>query len=116
MKVEFLSGIASASGTFRKLKNGDRIIVTTRKAPTSSKLRTHMYFRSADSYKRKSPVSENERKARARFATIAEQIKNLSPEQKKDYQQQWRKNKYMFNGKKYATLRGYVMARLYAEQ
>ena len=116
MKVEFFSGIASASGTFRKLKNGDRIIVTTRKAPTSSKLRTHMYFRSADSYKRKSPVSENELAARSRFATISEKIKNLSPEERMSYQEQWATAKYMFGGKKYATLRGYIMARLYAEQ
>lgn len=111
--VEFPDYMKGVSGTLRSITLNDgtkrKVIVTCSK---SGKQR--MYLR--DYKPRTSKVSENERKARARFATIAEQIKNLSDEQKKDYQQQWRKNKYMFNGKKYATLRGYIMARLYAEQ
>ena len=68
MQVTFIPGIESASGTFRKYKNGDRIIVTTRKAPTTdTKNRTRMYFRSAADYQRKSPVTEKEMAARSLF-------------------------------------------------
>ena len=111
--VEFPDYMKGVSGTLRSITLNDgtkrKVIVTCSK---SGKQR--MYLR--DYKPRTSKISKNELAARSRFAMISEQIKNLSDEQKKDYQQQWRKNKYMFNGKKYATLRGYVMARLYAEQ
>ena len=67
-------------------------------------------------YKRKAAYSENEIATRARFAQIAGMIKALSEEQKAQYQKEWKAANYKFNGKKYNTLRGYVIARLYAEQ
>ena len=101
------------SGTLKTITYNDgtkrKIIVTCSK---SGKQR--MYIR--DYKPRNAKISKNELAARARFATIAEQIKKLSPEERLRFQEQWAAAKYMFNGKKYATLRGYVMARLYAEQ
>lgn len=66
-------------------------------------------------YERKTPVSENEMAARARFAQVTQAYKNLTDEQKRDYAREWRKDHFVFNGKKYNTFRGYVMARLYAD-
>lgn len=113
MKVEFPDYMKGVSGTLRSITLNDgtkrKVIVTCSK---SGKQR--MYLR--DYKPRTSKISKNERAARARFATISEQIKNLSPEERLRYQEQWIAGKYMFKGKKYATLRGYVMARLYAEQ
>ena len=67
-------------------------------------------------YTRKSKASENEQAARSRFTAVSEKIKNLSEEERMNYHKQWVAAKYKFNGKKYATLRGYIMARMYAEQ
>lgn len=60
MIVEFVGGIAAASGTLCKNRNGSRIIVTTRKAPSTNKGKMRIYLRSANSYKRKQPFSDAE--------------------------------------------------------
>ena len=61
MLVEFVDGIIAASGTLCKNRNGSRVIVTTRKAATTSnKGKVRMYLRSANSYKRKTPYSDAE--------------------------------------------------------
>ena len=65
-------------------------------------------------YERKTPLSDNEITARSRFAKAAEYFKNLSNEQKQQYCKEFSRNKYTFNGKKYSTVRGYVIARFYA--
>ena len=67
-------------------------------------------------YERKTPASEKELAARAKFAIISERIKTMPEDQKRLYQQEWKAAKYKFNGKKYGSLRGYIMARLYDEQ
>lgn len=105
--VEFPDYMKGVSGTLRSITLNDgtkrKIIVTCSK---SGKQR--MYLR--DYKPRTAKVTENERKQRSKFAEAALFYSNLSDEQKNAYQQQWKKNKYMFNGKKYATLRGYVVA------
>ena len=66
-------------------------------------------------YRRRSVPSENELAARQRFAEIAARIRALSEQQLQEYEQDWRNARFKFNGKKYATLRGYIMARLFKE-
>ena len=92
MKVEL--------GTKRK------VIVTCSK---SGKQR--LYLR--DYKTRTTPATDNELKARSKFAEAALFYSNLTDEQKEAYSLQWRKNKYRLNGKKYGTLRGYIVALFY---
>ena len=105
--VEFPDYMKGVSGTLRTitLANGTKrkVIVTCSK---SGKQR--MYFR--DYKPRTTKVSEKEQKQRDLFAGAASFYRDLSEEQLKFYQQQWKKNKYCLNGKKYATLRGYIVA------
>ena len=111
--VEFPDYMKGVSGTLRTITLSDgtkrKVIVTCSK---SGKQR--LYFR--DYKPRTGKVSKNERASRARFVAVSEKIKNLSEEERMNYHKQWVAAKYMFNGKKYVTLRGYIMARMYAEQ
>ena len=66
-------------------------------------------------YKRNTALSDKEKAARTRFKRFSEIVAKLSFEEKRRYSNEWRAAKYKFNGKKYVTLRGYIMARLYAE-
>ena len=68
MRVELVPGINVASGTLMRCKNGARIIFTTRRAPSSNPCKMRMYIRTADSYKRKTPLSESEMQARSLFS------------------------------------------------
>ena len=77
MIVEFAGGIMSASGTFCKNRNGSRVIVTTRRAPSSSKNKVRMYLRSADSYKRKKPFTDAEIAAQELFTVRQAYVKEL---------------------------------------
>lgn len=77
MIVEFAGGIMSASGTFCKNRNGSRVIVTTRRAPSSNKNKVRMYLRSADSYKRKKPFSDAEIAAHELFTVRQAYVKEL---------------------------------------
>ena len=67
MLVEFAGGIETASGTLCKNRNGSRVIVTTRRAPSANKGKIRMYLRSANSYKRKTPYSDAEIAAQELF-------------------------------------------------
>ena len=77
MIVEFAGGIMSASGTFCKNRNGSRVIVTTRRAPSSSKNKVRMYLRSDDSYKRKKPFTDAELAAQELFTVRQAYVKEL---------------------------------------
>ena len=74
MIVEFAGGITSASGTLFKNRNGSRVIFTTRRAPSSNKNKVRMYLRSADSYKRKKPLSDAEIAAHDLFTRRAKYV------------------------------------------
>ena len=68
MIVEFAGGIiAAASGTLCKSKRGTRVVVTTRKAPSSNPHKVRMYLRLPKDYQRKKPFSENEKHAQELF-------------------------------------------------
>ena len=105
--VEFPDYMKGVSGTLRTIKYSDgtqrKVIVTCSK---SGKQR--MYIR--DYKPRTAKVTEKEKKQRNIFAAAASFYRDLSEEQKAYYQDQWKLHKYFFNGKKYGTLRGYVIA------
>ena len=77
MIVEFVGGIAAAHGTLRKNPDGSRIVITTRKAASTNPNKVRMYLRSADSYKRKAPVSDKEMAARTLFARRQAYVQEL---------------------------------------
>ena len=76
MKVTLIPGISAASGTLCKTKNA-RIILTTRKAPSTNPNKVHMYIRSAESYKRKTQPSENEQRCRTLFVRRQAYVQEL---------------------------------------
>ena len=79
MKVEFMPGIASMSGTV-KTKNGDRLVFMHR--ASDGKGRGHAYLRTQKDYQRSTPVSDKERVARSLFAIRAQLVKQLMTEHK----------------------------------
>ena len=109
MKVTLAAGIASMSG-----KNGNMVFRTFKRP--NGKTETRAYVLPRKGYTRTTKPSENEIAARSRFSQISQKLNNLTEEQRTRYAQEWQISKYKFNGKLYATLRGYIMARLYAEQ
>ena len=66
-------------------------------------------------YERKAALTEREIKARVRFQKVTAALASLSEQSREKFYREWKAAKYKFNGKQYATLRGYIMARLYAE-
>lgn len=116
MIVKFAGGIVAASGTLCKDPiTGKRIIVTTRKTPSSNPDKIRMYIRSAASYQRRKAPSEKECQLRQRFKEVTNAYLNMTQDEKEQYEQRWKKSRYRFNGKTYGTLRGFIVANLYAE-
>ena len=76
MEVTLIPGIAAVSGTLCKTKNA-RVIFTTRKASSTNPNKVRMYIRSAESYKRTTPPSENESRARGLFARRQSYVQQL---------------------------------------
>ena len=107
---DYMKGVSGTLSTIT-LRDGikRKVVVTCSK---SGKQR--LYIR--DYKPRTAKVTKKEQAARSRFVAVSEKIKNLSEEERMNYHKQWVAAKYKFNGKKYATLRGYIMARMYAEQ
>ena len=114
MKCVLSAGIESISGSMKQ-KNGSRIVFKTFSKPSvnrGSKPETRVYLMRRQ--ERSTPLSENEIAARNRFSEAATYYKNLSEEQRMAYYKPWKSANYCYNGKKYNTLRGYVIARFYA--
>ena len=105
--VEFPDYMKGVSGTLRTINLSDgtkrKIIVTCTRTG-----KQRMYIR--DYQPRSTKVSEKEQKQRDLFANAALFYNNLTEEQLKAYHKEWKKNKYCLNGKKYVTLRGYIVA------
>ena len=118
MKVTLSQGIETMSGK----SNG--VLFKTYTRPNGKK-ETRAYIlpvkdvsptgKKTYGYKRQAALSKKEIGARNKFTIVSRQIMNLTDEQRQQYANDWRAAKYKFNGKKYVTLRGYIMARLYAE-
>ena len=66
-------------------------------------------------YERKAAVTAGELAARQKFQTATMALQALTEEQRLAYAREWKAARYKFNGKQYATLRGYIMARIYAD-
>ena len=117
MKVTLAPGIESISGSM-KSKNGVRIVYKTYTKPSikrpGGKPETRAYFVPESSYQRRTPISQKEIANRSKFRDASMYWLNLSDKLKKSYYDEWKRSKYMFNGKKYKTLRGYVIARYFA--
>ena len=114
MKCTLMPGIKSISGSMKQ-KNGTRIVFKTFSKPSvnrSSETETRVYLMRQK--ERSTPLTANEIAARKRFTEAATYFRNLSDEQKMAYYRAWKSANYCFNGKKYATLRGYIIARFYA--
>ena len=112
MKCELNRNIKSISGRV------GNVLYKTYKRP-DGKTETRAYLlphkqNGSFGYERKTPLSSNELAARGRFAQAAAYLNNLSDEQKHRYCVEFSRNKYTFNGKKYSTVRGYIIARFYA--
>ena len=60
--------------------------------------------------------SSNMTMAMSRFTMASRIFKNMPPDEKMKFHKEWKAAKYKFNGKEYATLRGYIIARLFAEK
>ena len=118
MKITLSQGIESMSGK----SNG--VLFKTYNRPNGKK-ETRAYIlpvkdvsptgKKTYGYKRQSALSDKEKAARVRFKQLSGIVAQMSFEEKRRYSNEWRAAKYKFNGKKYVTLRGYIMARLYAE-
>ena len=65
-------------------------------------------------YDRPGTISDKEIGLRQRFSDAARFYSALTEDEKEQYYRLWRKDNLKYNGKKYATLRGYVVARFYA--
>ena len=115
MKCTLMPGIESISGSM-KGKNGKKLTFKTYnrlQADGTYKKETRVYLQ--QKIQRSTPLSENEIAARNRFSEAATYFKNLSEKQKMAYYKPWKSANYCYNGKKYNTLRGYVIARFIAE-
>lgn len=112
MKVELIAGIKSISGA-TKNKKGKRLVFKTYRAASTSRTKPETRVYLQDQWQRSTAPSEAELAARQRFGEIARIVHAMADEEKRAYYQQWVADKYKFNGKKYATLRGYIMARLF---
>lgn len=109
MKVELAEGIASLSGVISKNADG-RLEARTFKRADGTKF-TRMYFIPKPEKKHK-PTSK-ERENMLRFKRATQSWLALTPEEVKRYQQEWRRNNYTYNGKKYIAVRGYYIARYF---
>jgi hypothetical protein len=111
MKCQLPSEIKSISG-----RCGNIEYRTFKRPNGKTETRAYLLPRRANGkfgYERSTPLSAKEIASRNRFRAISDIINHLTDEQKTTYQREWKKAGYKFNGKKYATPRGYIMARLY---
>ena len=115
--VEFPEGIKGVSGTLCKTTIRTRDgIVTKRVVATYSKRtgKQRIYLRISDSSKRTTPVTQKERAQRIAFTNAAgyanKIVKDRESESFMSWYNIWKARKMMFQGKTYATLRGFIMA------
>ena len=116
MRIDLMPGIASMSGKLKsKSPYGKDMIFKTYRRP-DGKTETRAYFAPKGGYQRTTPLSDKEIEARKRFARFSFIFKQMPEETKLQYAREMKAAKGKFNGKEYRSLRGYIMARLYAEE
>ena len=109
-KVTLRSDIQSISG-----RVGNMLFKTYTKPDGTKETRAYgiPYRGNGKYYQRSAKPSAGEIAARKQFKNICMAIKALTKEQRAKYHREWVKAKYMLHGKKYRTLHGYIMARMY---
>ena len=113
MKCTLMPGIKSISGAMN-VANGRQMVFKTykkRAADGTIKEETRLYM--MDRKERTKPLSKGEQNARLRFKQATDYYNALEEWQRAEYHHQWIAEKYCYNGKKYGTLRGYIIARYY---
>lgn len=100
-------------------RSGNVLFKTFHRADGKTETRAYLLPRNRETgkygYKRKAAVTQGEMESRERFKRAFEILASLSDETKQQYSREWKKARYKFNGKKYCTLRGYIIARIYAD-
>ena len=106
------NGFEGVRGTIAKrttLVDGKR--ETTRVIAQVRNGKQRIYIR--EDKQRSKPISDNEMKARSAFTAAAKYFNSLNDWQKDQYFHQLVNDSFCYYGKKYTSLRGYVMARFY---
>jgi hypothetical protein len=118
--VEFPDGIKGVSGTLCKHTVKTRNGVITRRIVATYSKRTgkqRIYFR--ESKPRTTPVSDGEKQRRLLFARASACASQVIADKTSPAFREWRerfeRTRGRFNGKKYSTLKGFIMAVMYAE-
>ena len=112
-KVTLRSDLKSISGRI-----GNIMFKTYTKRDGSKETRAYSVPRKSNGsygYERSTPLSPKEIQIRKTFQQVNAALKAMTPEAKNEYYRMWKDAGYKFNGKKYATLRGYIMARLHKQ-
>ena len=113
-KVKYATGIDYVSGSLAKPKVkeghscGTYLIGTHRNAPTTNPNCTRLFVREAETYKRTTPVTALETKARSRFAAVSVAVKERAVDLSKMSADQlaFAAQKDLADGKK--TMRAYL--------
>lgn len=114
MKCTLNSNIRSISG-----RTGNVLFKTYKRPDGKTETRAYLLPKRENGkygYERKAAVSDKELEARNLFKKISEKVAAMTDAEKQEYARQWKKANYKFNGKKYCTLRGFIVAKLYAEE
>lgn len=113
MKCKLNSAIESMSG-----RCGNMLFKTYKRPNGKTETRAYLLPRDRRTgkfgYKRTSAPSDKEIKARAQFSKFAVKYAALTDEEKRYYAERYARDNHVFNGKKYNTLRGYIIANFYA--
>ena len=108
----FAGGIKNVRGTIQRrvhYENGQKVTTCIFASVRNGK--QHIYQRT---YTRTSKPSPAEQRARDNMTFVSRRYQQMTPEEKDAYMTMWQADNYMFNGKKYAILRGYCVARFLA--
>ena len=111
MKVTFSAGIDSMSGSVKE-KNGARLLF--KKCRSDQPGHGRAYLLPRDTYVRKTKPSEKELHVRTKFTQASYYVSFMPTPLKMKYYEQWKAGQYKYKDKKYMTLRGYIIARYYA--
>lgn len=112
-RCDFAGGIENVRGTLSKLsyREDGKLITKRVVAQVTPSGKQRIFIR--EYAQRSSPLTDKERATRNKFAQVSLTLAKMPEEEKKAYAQAWKKNGYKYNGKKYNTLRGYIVARVY---
>ena len=113
-QCDFIGGLKGVKGTLCKnvtYDHGKKIVTRVVASVRGGKQR--IYIR--EQKERTTKIKPREIEVRNMFSKAQAVITAMSEERKLEFQKQWVENNYSFNGKQYKTLRGYMMARLFAE-